>query len=251
MHVRPSHAGETGAARSASSTAATPEAKGAGGAAFAALLAKASAVPTASSPATAKGPVATTPAAEAAAPHAIRLRVGETATAVSGQAYLEIHGGRRDGMFINTSGNKRYGKAFTLVHKNGHELHVYGSGQDRVVVRVSGVPHDPARPPAPVKLRAGETMTKIPGHHYAQINGGPRDGLMINLTHGKRRGETFALVHKDGETYHVYGSGKHRTVIKEVGYDWGSVAHVASPVTVITRAHKGDAGVSSVIDGAS
>jgi hypothetical protein len=251
MHVRPSHAGETGAARSASAAAATSEPKGTGGAAFAALLAKASSAPTASAPATTNGPAATTPATDAATPHAIRLRVGEAATAVAGQAYLEIHGGRRDGMFINTSANKRYGKAFTLVHKNGHELHVYGSGKDRVVVRVSGVPHDPAHPPAPVRLRAGETMTKIPGHHYAQINGGPRDGLMINLTRGKRRGETFALVHKDGETYHVYGSGKHRTVIQEVGYDWGHLAHAASPITVITRAHEGDAGVSSVIGGAS
>lgn len=245
MHVRPSHAGETGAARAAK--AAASSSKTTGGAEFAGLLAKASAPPTASVPATTTEPVATTE--RAAAPTAIRLRVGETATAVAGQAYLEIHGGRRDGMFINTSDDKRRGRAFALVHRHGHELHVYGSGKDRLVVHVSIPPHDPAHPPPPVKLRAGETLTRIPGHHYAQINGGPRDGLMINLTRGKRRGETFALVHQDGATYHVYGSGKHRTVIKEVPYDWGRVVGPQAPVTVITRASKDAAAVPRVIGG--
>lgn len=221
MHVRPSHAGETDAAR-ARGFAAERQAAGTGGAAFADLLAKASTAPTASAP------DATTPAATATqpatipTPEPIHLRKGETATQVAGHAYLEIHGGKRDGMFINTSGNKRRGEAFTLVHeKSGRELHIYGSGKDKLMVYVSP-PRTPSSEPAPpIKLREGETMTPVPGHHYAMIHGGERDGLLINTSRNKRRGETFVLVHKNGEDYHVYGAGKHRKVIKVVPHDPG------------------------------
>jgi hypothetical protein len=54
--------------------------------------------------------------------------------AVDGHSYAEISGGKRDGMYVNTTSNKRRGQAFVLVQRNGREYHIYGSGKDRLVV---------------------------------------------------------------------------------------------------------------------
>src|SRR4051812_36209759 len=59
---------------------------------------------------------------------------GERSEAVKGHAYADITAGPRNGMFLNTSGNKRDGQAFVLVKRDGKEFHIYGSGKDRVVV---------------------------------------------------------------------------------------------------------------------
>jgi uncharacterized membrane protein len=59
---------------------------------------------------------------------------GEKSAPVKGHAYADITAGPRNGMFINTSGNKRDGQAFVLVKRDGKEFHIYGSGKDRVVV---------------------------------------------------------------------------------------------------------------------
>jgi hypothetical protein len=59
---------------------------------------------------------------------------GETSKSVNGHKYADILTGPRNGMYLNTSGNKRDGQAFVLVKRDGKEFHVYGSGKDRVVV---------------------------------------------------------------------------------------------------------------------
>jgi hypothetical protein len=59
---------------------------------------------------------------------------GEKSTPVKGHAYADITNGPRNGMYLNTSGNKRDGQAFVLVKRDGKEFHIYGSGKDRVVV---------------------------------------------------------------------------------------------------------------------
>jgi hypothetical protein len=64
----------------------------------------------------------------------VKLRKGEKIEPVDGHAYAEITSGTREGMYINTSGNKRHGEAFVLVNKLGVEYHIYGSGADREVV---------------------------------------------------------------------------------------------------------------------
>jgi hypothetical protein len=185
-------------------------------ASFADLLAGANHTPTASTV-----PETVTPTAAATDDRpAIHLKKGETMTPVADHQYAEIHGGKRDGMFVNTSGNKRRGEAFTIVTRAGKELHVYGSGKDKLIVRVSP-PHDPSNPPAPIKLRDGETMTPVPGHHYAEIHGGPRDGLLINTSLNHNRGKTFVAVTKDGVDYHIYGTGKDRRVVRCVPHDPG------------------------------
>ncbi len=59
---------------------------------------------------------------------------GEKSTPVKGHSYADITTGPRNGMYINTSGNKRDGQAFVLVKRDGKEYHIYGSGKDRLVV---------------------------------------------------------------------------------------------------------------------
>jgi hypothetical protein len=59
---------------------------------------------------------------------------GEQTTPVKDHAYADITKGPRNGMYINTSGNKRDGQAFVLVERDGKEYHIYGSGKDRLVV---------------------------------------------------------------------------------------------------------------------
>lgn len=66
----------------------------------------------------------------------LKLRKNEKIEPVEGHAYAEITSGAREGMFINTSGNKRHGDAFVLVHKLGVEYHIYGTGADREVVAI-------------------------------------------------------------------------------------------------------------------
>ena len=40
-------------------------------------------------------------------------------------------------MYINTSSNSRRGEAFVLVEKAGFDYHIYGSGDDRTVIRAN------------------------------------------------------------------------------------------------------------------
>jgi hypothetical protein len=64
----------------------------------------------------------------------LKLRKNEKIEPVEGHAYAEITSGPREGMYINTSGNKRHGDAFVLVNKLGVEYHIYGTGADREVI---------------------------------------------------------------------------------------------------------------------
>jgi hypothetical protein len=67
----------------------------------------------------------------------IKLRKGEKIEPVEGHAYAEIVSGPRSGMYINTSANSRRGEAFVLVEKSDFNYHIYGSGDDRQVVRAN------------------------------------------------------------------------------------------------------------------
>ncbi len=67
----------------------------------------------------------------------IKLRKGEKMEPVEGHAYAEITSGPRSGMYINTSSNSRRGEAFVLVEKAGFDYHIYGTGDDRVVIRAN------------------------------------------------------------------------------------------------------------------
>jgi hypothetical protein len=128
MKVHPSQTGEVTAARTAH--AAGTAAQSTSSASFASVLASTTTEP-------------------------VQPRKGETMSPVSGHAYAEISGGKRDGLYVNTSHNKRHGQAFVLVHKHGREYHVYGTGKDRLVVALRKPDHDAAKPPATAPASTG------------------------------------------------------------------------------------------------
>ena len=156
----------------------------------------------------------------------ITLRKGEEMQAVEGHAYAEITSGARAGMYINTSGNVRHGQTFQLVHKDGKEYHIYGTGKDRLVVGFH-VPSDKTSTTTPtdtadkadrpdtsdLKLRKNEKIEPVEGHAYAEITAGAREGMYINTSGNKRHGDAFVLVNKAGVEYHIYGTGADREVI--------------------------------------
>ena len=77
---------------------------------------------------------------------------GEQSAPVAGHSYADITKGPRNGMFLNTSGNKRDGQAFVLVKRDGKEYHIYGSGKDRLVVCLKR--KDDAADTAPAKPKS-------------------------------------------------------------------------------------------------
>src|ERR1700760_236404 len=61
---------------------------------------------------------------------------------------------------------------------------------------------------------AAETTQAVPGHMYSEILTGPRAGMYLNTSHNKRDGQAFVMVERNGVQYHVYGTGKNRTVVE-------------------------------------
>jgi hypothetical protein len=152
------------------------------------------------------------------------VKASETFEAVEGHAYVEITSGKREGMFINTSGNVRNGEAFVVARKNGKEYHIYGTGKDRLVVgfhmpkaeETGGTSAPATATPGTddLKLRKGEKIEPVEGHAYAEIVSCPRAGMYINTSGNSRHGEAFVLVEKSDFDYHIYGSGDDRHVVR-------------------------------------
>ena len=171
------------------------------------------------------------------------VKQDETFQTLEGHAYVEITSGKREGMFVNTSGNVRNGEAFVVVRKNGKEYHIYGTGKDRLVVGFhmpAGATDDTGGTTAPtsgtgntggtgaattkpdtedLKLRKGEKIEPVDGHAYAEIVSGPRAGMYINTSGNSRHGEAFVLVEKAEFNYHIYGSGDDRVVVRAAKRD--------------------------------
>ena len=64
------------------------------------------------------------------------------------------------------------------------------------------------------KLKAaGAKLEKVSGHAYERVSGGKHDGELLNTSGNARSGRLFEIVHRNGRTYHVYGSGSHRLFI--------------------------------------
>jgi hypothetical protein len=60
------------------------------------------------------------------------------------------------------------------------------------------------------KRPTGEKTEKVAGHQYEKIVAGADKGRYLNKTGNARDGEDFAIVKRDGRTYHVYDiDGKH------------------------------------------
>jgi len=176
--------------------------------------------------------------ATAETPRPDGIKKNETYKTLEGHSYVEITSGKREGMFVNTSGNVRNGEAFVVVRKNGKEYHVYGTGKDRLVVGFhmpKGSSDDTGGSTAPtgstgntgdskadtedLKLRKGEKIEPVEGHAYAEIVSGARAGMYINTSGNSRHGEAFVLVEKAGFNFHIYGSGEDRVVVRAAKRD--------------------------------
>jgi hypothetical protein len=159
--------------------------------------------------------------------------------------YVQIVAGPRNGQFVNVSGGIRDGMAFQIVKQGDNTYHVYGSGKDRLTVDVSspkrttegggtggvtgpGSTHVIGQIDAP----KGEVWTPVPGERAARITAGPRKGLYINLnSHGRHRGETFTIEHRDGKEIHVYRDGIREVSEAVDGASRKTHAHPASGET--------------------
>jgi hypothetical protein len=200
-----------------------PSVKGAGtgGASFAALHAESlGKLASVSTPASSTAGAATAAIEETAAKRTDTKPAApknETYKAVEGQPYEEIVSGRRNGMFINRSGNERDGEAFVLVKRNGREFHVYGSGADRQVVPIAKRDAPPT-----TSVTGGEQVVKgttyrdVPGRAFDEIVSGPRNGMFVNRSGNSRDGKAFVLVKRDDHELHIYGKGADRLVVRVV-----------------------------------
>ncbi len=141
----------------------------------------------------------------------------ETTKAVPGTNYHEILTGPRAGMYLNKSGNGRDGEAFILVKHDGREDHIYGTGKDRKVVSSSSekTPStDSASSSSDAKgVRDGERTEQVEGRAYHDILNGSRSGMFLNTSGNVRDGMAFVLVKREDREYHIYGTGKDRTVV--------------------------------------
>ena len=145
---------------------------------------------------------------------------GETWGAVAGHSdYADILSGPRNGYYVSLAPGKHQGKAFLIEQKDGKTYHVYGTGKNKEWVHV---PTDPNA----FKPLKGETWKPVDHHHdFKQIAGGKRDDMFVNLSGNGRTGEAFKVVHRDGKTFHVYGSGKDRREVAVGGHSKKSAEH--------------------------
>jgi hypothetical protein len=144
----------------------------------------------------------------------------ETTKPVAGTNYHEILTGPRAGMYLNKSGNARDGEAFILVRHDGREDHIYGTGKDRKVVSSgsekssSSNESDTAeKTSSSTGARAGERTKQVDGRAYHDILNGSRSGMFLNTSGNVRDGMAFVLVKREDREYHIYGTGKDRTVV--------------------------------------
>ena len=86
----------------------------------------------------------------------------------------------------------------------------------------------------------GERTQKVDGHNYVEVVSGPRNGMFINNTGGKRDGEAFLIVKRHGREFHIYGTGHDRAV-----YEVGRKRDDAASATTGTTGTTGTAGAGT------
>jgi hypothetical protein len=192
---------------------------------------------------------ATTPARER-----IAVPEGETWEATKpGAHYARIVSGPRKGQFINLTHGSRRGETFTIEQRGHKTVHVYTLSGKVVEVKpsadaaaVSRAARHAKHPPSD-HARSGERWAPVKGaYNYADILGGPRNGLYVNTSGGIRDGMAFQIVKKDGKWFHVYGTGKDRQWIPSDGPPGHKKHHTApAAATGGTGAASGGTGGTS------
>jgi hypothetical protein len=148
---------------------------------------------------------------------------GETWEATKpGAHYALITGGARKGLYINLTHGERRGMTFKIEQRGGSTLHVYTKTGQEILVKPATDASDVTkaakhRKPPSDQPHKGEKWALVAGANYADIIGGPRNGLYVNISGGVRDGMAFQIVKKGGKWFHVYGTGKDRQWIPSDG----------------------------------
>jgi hypothetical protein len=167
----------------------------------------------------------------------IAVPEGETWEATApGAHYAKIVDGPRKGQYINLTHGARRGETFTIEQRAGKTVHVYTLSGKVVDVKASADAADVtnaarhSKHPPSDHPRAGERWAPVAGaFNYADILGGPRNGLFVNTSGGVRDGMAFQLVKKGGNWFHVYGTGKDRQWIPSDGPPGQKAHHATTP----------------------
>jgi hypothetical protein len=175
-------------------------------------------------------------AAASTSPKRERVTVpnGETWEATKpGSHYALITGGPRKGLYINLTHGSRRGMTFKIEERHGNTLHVYTKTGKEVLVKPSTDAADVTRAakhrkPPTDQPRKGEKWEHVAGANYADIIGGARNGLYVNISGGVRDGMAFQIVKKGGKWWHVYGTGKDRQWIPSDGPKKTKTPHASS-----------------------
>jgi hypothetical protein len=168
---------------------------------------------------------ATAATARSTTPRRERMAVpdGETWEATKpGSHYALITGGPRKGLYINLTHGSRRGQTFKIEQRGGNTLHVYTKTGKEVLVKAATDASDVTRAakhrkPPKDQPPKGEKWEHVAGANYADIIGGPRNGLYVNISGGVRDGMAFQIVKRGGKWFHVYGTGKDRQWIPSDG----------------------------------
>lgn len=146
---------------------------------------------------------------------------GETwAATKAGAHYARIISGPRAGQYINLTHGDRRGQTFTIENRDGKDVHVYAGSGTEVVVKPSVDASDVSEAakhvrPGKDQPPKGEQWAPVEGHsNYADILGGKRNGLYVNISGGIRDGMAFQIVKKGDKVFHVYGTGKDKQMIQ-------------------------------------
>jgi hypothetical protein len=82
-----------------------------------------------------------------------------------------------------------------------------------------------------------EQTKKISGHPYARIENGADKGLFLNqLASSPRLGSAFRMVERDDRVFHVYGTGKDRTIVEVKAKTTTDTTPATSTATTTTPA---------------
>lgn len=88
--------------------------------------------------------------------------------------YADILGGKRNGLYVNTSGGMRDGMAFQIVKKGGKWWHVYGTGKHRQWIPSDGPNHKPHRSDEPKGTKGTNAATGTGGTPATSGTGGSK-----------------------------------------------------------------------------
>jgi len=101
--------------------------------------------------------------------------------------------------------------AKTASHSSSHKSSSSGQSSFKSVLKAAATPDSSSTSKTP---DVAETTQAVAGHSYSEILTGPRAGMYVNTTHNKRAGQAFVMVERNGVEYHIYGTGKNRTVVE-------------------------------------